>query len=74
MNAPIASLTARLADPHVQTWVELRFAPRALTAAELIAGIRNRCEARIRDVLASIDTWVEHGLVTAIGCGRRCAC
>ena len=66
--ATLASpLAVRLADPTIQTWVELRYATRPLTLSEIADGVRRRCATTLREILAAIDAWVSRGLVAATG-------
>lgn len=63
MNA----LATRLADPAVQTWVELRFARTPLSIADILFAVRRRCEVKVRTVIDAVDGWTRAGLVERIG-------
>ena len=64
---PPPSVRQRLQDPIVQTWVELRFADKPLSLADIIMSVRERADARAREIIGWIDRWVAQGLVSRQG-------
>lgn len=65
------SPAARLADPGLQAWVTLRFAPEPLSLADIVADVAARLivpiAGRLRDIIRAIDEWVAADLVQMVG-------
>ncbi len=59
-------VASRMADPMIQTWIELRFAIRPLTLADIIFAVRQRCEVSARAVIDAIDSWMTRGFVEPV--------
>lgn len=60
-------VAARLADPTLQTWIELRFAREPLSIADILFAVRTRCEASVRTVVVAVDSWTRQGWIEQHG-------